>query len=393
MGSGVRLGKILDFEIRLDYSWFLVFLMSSWIMATSVFPEEYGLNAPASRALGVAAALLLFASVLVHELSHAVVARKHGIEVAGITLFLFGGVAQIKGEPETPRSEFLIAGVGPLVSGAIGLACLGLAWGLAPGVLARPLAALCHYLGVCNLGLACFNMIPGFPLDGGRLLRSGIWRVTGSLRKATRWASNVGQAFGWLLVGYGLWETLRHHNFSGLWLVLVGWFLKNAARAAYQQLLLRRALRGVPLAEVMTHDIPQVDADIRIPEFVERYLMRCDYALYPVVREGELVGVVSVDDVRHLGRQYWGVTCVGALSHQPEQEGVLREDQDAWEAFTRILDTETSRLLVIRDGRLEGTVSRTSIIRLVQRKMRLGHPAERPSPSRAAASRTRGWAP
>jgi len=371
MGGSIRLGSLLGFEIKLDLSWFLVLCLTTWSLASGVFPAVYHFNTVMSWALGFAAAILLFVSVLIHELSHALVARQHGIEVTGITLFLFGGVAQLKDEPPSPRSEFLIAGVGPLTSMALGVATLGLSLWLPLHGMLRPAAAVLNYLGIVNIALAVFNLVPGFPLDGGRLLRSTIWHFTGSLREATRWASMFGQGFGYLMIGYGVFRVVVH-EFSGLWMVFVGWFLSSAAQSAYQQLLLQRALCGVPVSDLMTNDVPQVDGDMRIPEFVTGYVLQHDYSTYPVLRHGEFMGVVSIEDVRHLDRAVWGVTCVGALAHQPDEERMVAHNQDAWYALKQMVEYDAPRLLVINEGRLQGIVSRDAIMRLVQMEARPG---------------------
>jgi Zn-dependent protease/CBS domain-containing protein len=372
MGGSVRLGKISEFEIRLDYSWFLVLLLMAWTLSVGVFPTVYRFEPGISWVLGTLAALLLFASVLVHELSHAVVARRHGTEVHGITLFLFGGVAHLKDEPTSPKAEFLIAGVGPLTSLAIGAVCLGLSFVLPIGGALRPVAAVLNYLGIVNIALALFNLVPGFPLDGGRLLRAAVWHYTGSIRKATRWAALAGQAFGWILIAVGLMRVVGAGDPGGLWLVFVGWFLNRAAQSSYQQLLLRRALSGVSVSEVMTQEVPLIDAEMRIPEFVEGYVLRHEHTVYPVTRDGEFVGVVTLDDVRQLDRDLWGVTSVGSLARAPEKARVLHHDQDAWDALTQMVENDAPRLLVVENGRLEGVVSREAILRLVQLKSRLG---------------------
>ena len=372
MGGSIRLGSLFGFEIRLDLSWFLVLCLTTWSLASGVFPTVYHFGPSMSWSLGFIAALLLFASVLIHELSHALVARQHGIEVTRITLFLFGGVAQLKDEPNSPRAEFFIAGVGPLTSLALGAACLGLSLSFPVHGVLRPSAAVLNYLGIVNIALALFNLVPGFPLDGGRLLRSAIWHFTGSLREATRWASLFGQGFGYLMVGYGVFRVALAHDFSGLWMVFVGWFLSSAAQTAYQQLLLRRALSGVPVSDVMTNEVPQVDGDMRIPEFVTDYVLQHDYSAYPVVRRGEFMGIVSINDVRHLDRELWGVTCVGAITHQPDEERVVHHNQDAWHALTQMVENDAPRLLVVDNGRLRGIVSREAIMRLVQMKASLG---------------------
>jgi Zn-dependent protease len=366
----MRLGRLLGFEIRLDASWFLVFGLLTWSLAMGVFPAVYGFGPGASWALGILAALLLFASVVAHELSHAVVARMFKIEVSAITLFLFGGVAQIKGEPGTPLAELLIAAAGPIVSFLLGMACLGLSWTAPTLAVLRPAVAIVNYLGVINVALALFNLIPGFPLDGGRILRAIVWRITGSLARATKCASASGQFFGWAMILWGLFRFAAAHDLGGLWLVFVGWFLNSSAQAAYQQIILRKALQGVAIGELVTDEVPQVDGDIRIPAFVQNYLLRHDYPVYPVVRKGEFMGIVTVEDVKKLERDFWGVTSVGALARVPDEERVVEDDRDAWDVLTQMLEHDASRLLVVQHGKLLGIVSREAILRLAQLKTR-----------------------
>jgi len=372
MGGSIRLGRVLGLEIRLDYSWFLVLFLMSWTLSSSVFPAVYGFDPKTSWVLGTISALLLFASVLVHELSHAIVARWHGIEVSCITLFLFGGVAQLKDEPNSPRAEFLITGVGPVTSLVLGGVSLAVSLVTPMAGLLRPTAAVLNYLGIVNIALALFNLIPGFPLDGGRLLRSVIWHYSGDIRKATQWAAGMGQLFGFILMTFGVLRTVVGGDLGGIWMVFVGWFLGRAAQSAYQQLLLRYALSGVLVSQVMTHEVPVIDADTRVATFVEEYVLRNEHTIYPVTRGGEFVGVITLDDVRGLERDCWGVTCVGALTHEPEGARVLHHDQDAWDALTQMVEHDAPRLLVVDDGKLEGIVSRETILRLVRMKSRLG---------------------
>jgi Zn-dependent protease/CBS domain-containing protein len=398
MGNSIRVGKILGIEIRLDYSWFLVFLLIVFILGFGFFPAEYQFGPALSLALGVIAALLLFACVLIHEISHSLVARQYGIEVHGITLFLFGGVAQIKGEPETPAQEFFIAGIGPVVSAALGLFALGVAWVLANAGTPLPPIALLSYLGWINLLLAVFNLIPGFPMDGGRILRSALWKASGDLVHATRWASFAGRGFGYLLIAGGVFLIFAGiaagaFHFGGLWLIFIGWFLNNAAQAAFQQLLVRRALSEVPVTEAMLPDLPAVDAETRVDDFVNQYLLRQDNRLYPVSRDDEIVGLVTLDDVRKLDRQYWGVTAVGALARAAEQEQAVEDTASAWDALTTMVDADRALLLVRREGRVQGIVTQESIMRLAQRKLSLDVPAEGSRGRRPAAPRNRGLAP
>lgn len=233
--AGFRLGSSFGVEITVDYSWFVLFALILWSFSGSVFPDTLpGMSGLAYLLMGLIAAVLFFASLLLHELSHALVARAKGIPVDGITLFIFGGVARTKMEAERPGDEFQIAGVGPLTSlllGALffGLAFYGEEWGVEPAVL-----TVSGYLALLNVVLAAFNLLPGFPLDGGRLLRAVLWKFTGDLTRATRWATHAGQGLGWLLIALGVYEVLTGYVMSGLWLVFIAWFLRDAARRSYQ---------------------------------------------------------------------------------------------------------------------------------------------------------------
>jgi Zn-dependent protease len=367
--GGIRLGQIAGIEVRLDYSWFLVFFLLVWNLSAVVFPG-LGFGGPEAWVLGVAGALLLFASVLLHEFSHAVLARRYGLEVTEITLFLFGGVAQIKQDPATPAAEFLIAGIGPVVSAALGAACIALSWMWKAAGLSPAIVALFGYLGAINLTLALFNLIPGLPLDGGRLLRSLIWGATHNARKATRWASNIGRGLALALIGLGIYRILGG-DLGGIWLVLIGWFMKSAAEATYQQHLLRRALAGVPVREVLSMEPPSIDADLRVAEVVELYLVRESYAAYPLVREGELVGVLAVEDVRSLERDLWGVTAAFSIARPVDPHALIEPQADAWDAFRQMLETDQAQLYVAHDGCFEGVVSREGLLKAVQRQAQL----------------------
>jgi Zn-dependent protease/CBS domain-containing protein len=367
MLGNIRLGSVLGIEIRLDYSWFLVLALMTWSLATGVFPVLYGMGRAESWGLGAAAALLLFGCVLVHELAHGLAARREGIETEAITLFLLGGVAQIAGEPPSPGVEARIAAAGPFASVVLGLAGLGAAASLPDRPALLPLQALFHYVGMLNLALALFNLVPALPLDGGRLLRSALWHCTGSLQRATAWAAAGGRLFGWSMIALGLCRTLQG-DVAALWLTLIGSFLNGAARAAHQQTVLRGALSGLSVADVMTREVPAVDAELRVPQFIEGYLLCGPHATYPVIREGELVGLISAEDVRRLEPQYWGVTCVGALARCAEEERLVQDDQDAWDAVSRMLETDAPRLLVLHGERLRGIVCREAVLRRARRR-------------------------
>jgi Zn-dependent protease/CBS domain-containing protein len=321
--------------------------------------------------MGIAGALVYFLSVLLHELSHSLVARRYGLEMRGITLFIFGGVAEMPGEPPTAQAELLVAAAGPAASFGIALACgVGYAAATAAG-LPAPVGAVCGLLGGLNAMLALFNLVPAFPLDGGRMLRAVLWGWSGNLRRATRIASTIGAGFGLLLVGLGLISTIRG-SWSGLWLVLVGFFVRNAAQASYQQLLLRRTLEGEPVSRFMQTDPVTVPRAISVLDLVQGYIYRYHFKMFPVVDDGgRLLGCVTTRQVRELPREEWDRQTVGALAERCGSENTVRADTDAMQALATMSRTGASRLMVVDGDRLLGILALKDLLRFFSLKMEL----------------------
>lgn len=283
-GNAWRLGRVGGVEIRVDSSWVLIALLITYSLYQQ-FSEAFGrLGQGALVVLAIASALLFFGSVLVHELAHAVTARRRGIAVRGITLFLFGGATHAKVEARGPRDELVISIVGPVTSA--GLAALFWLLGTALRSTVEPIGGGLRYLGAVNLALAVFNMLPGFPLDGGRVLRSLVWRATGSMARATRVASISGQTVGFLLVGIGVFFLARGLLVSAIWLAAIGWFLAQAARSSYAEIEVRRILESVEAEDLMTPELVSVPPDITLRDAVDRYFMRYDHAAFPVEDDG-----------------------------------------------------------------------------------------------------------
>jgi len=368
---GVRLGKIFGFEISIDWSWLLIFFLVVFTLASGYFPSlRHHFNVATNWGLGVAAAILLFASVLIHEISHSLVARRYGIDVRGITLFIFGGVSQTAEEPKSATEEFWMALAGPATSFALagvfaGIEALGLAadWPTAA-------VALVGYLATINFFLAVFNLVPGFPLDGGRVLRSIVWGATGDLQKATRWASYSGQGFGYLLMAFGFaMIVIMGALIGGLWLIFIGWFLTGAARSSYEQLVVRQALSGVPVERVMTTDVPEIPATMTVRQFVDEQLLRHDYACYPVLRGEDVFGVVGAEEVRTVPSQMWDFTSVEQIAHRIDGAYEVNANDDVWDALGKLARQDVCRLMVMEDGHLKGTLGRDAIYRLLRTKM------------------------
>lgn len=390
-GGGFRMGRLFGVEIRVDWSLAIIFALILFNLGAGLFPLWHPDWSPL-LAWGVAfgAAVAFFVSVLLHELSHAVVARANGISVRGITLFLFGGLAHMEGEPPTPRSEFLMAIVGPVTSAAIGIAAATGGWALAgpalaPAVeandpealqaaLARvgPVATLLLWLGPVNVILALFNVLPGFPLDGGRVLRSVLWGITDDLVKATRWASRAGQAFAWLLMAWGVLDILAGAFAQGIWLILIGWFLNTAARRSYQELLIRQALEDVPVARVMRSHLDRVSPEMSIQSFVRDHVMVTEQQAFPVERDESLVGLVSLYDLRKVPQTEWGVTPVQAIMTPVESLSTLPPDVGAERALEELSRHDVEQIPIVEGRRLLGLVRRGDLVKWLA--IRTGQP-------------------
>lgn len=373
--SGLRLGSVFGFEIRIDYSWFVIFFLLLWSLSAGFFPASVpGLEPLTYAIMGVVGTLLFFASLLAHELSHSLVARSKGITVEGITLFIFGGMARTRMESEDPDDELQIAGIGPVVSVGLGLLFLGVAWVADRAGLGEPVRSVAWYLGFINLLLAAFNLLPGFPLDGGRLFRAFAWKRTGDLTRATRWASNGGRWLGYGLMGLGFLQVFAGAVLGGLWLVFIGWFLRGAAEMTFSQHLLRRVMEGVTARAVMSEDPETVGPETSLQELVEEYFLRRPYQSYPVTDGPGLVGLVTLEQVKGVPRDEWPVRRVADVMRPVGEEVVVEPDDPVTEVLTRMRDSGTGRALVVRAGRLVGIVSGSDLARWAQRAQELGPP-------------------
>lgn len=370
-GKTIDLFSIFGFKIRLDLSWFIVAVLITWSLAVGYFPHVHeDLSPTAYWTMGLLGAVGLFGSVVVHELSHATVARRFGVEMRGITLFIFGGVAEMTEEPPSPKAEFWVAIAGPIASFAIAGAFFAL------GAVALPTEAalVVGYLAVINVILAVFNLIPAFPLDGGRILRSILWQWKDSLRWATRVTSAIGAGFGWVLIGLGVLQLLvgGMQAFVGaMWLALIGLFLRGAAQMSYQQLLLRRVLEGEPVSRFMETEPVTVPRHISVAELVEDYVYRHHFKLYPVVDAGRLVGCVTTREVKELPREEWDSTSVGALAEQCSPDNSVAPDADAMEVLSRMSRNRASRLLVVDAGHLVGIITLKDLLEFFSLKIEL----------------------
>ena len=364
MKGAIRLGSIRGIEIGVHYNWLLIFFLVAWSLAMGYFPQSYpGWTSLVYWITGVIASILLFVSVLLHELAHSFVAQARGLPVRSITLFIFGGVSNIVREAENPRTEFAMAVVGPLSS----LVIAGVFYSLflvVPNKL-DPLAALLSYLALINAFLAVFNLIPGFPLDGGRVLRSIIWGATGNLVKATNIAATVGRLFGWGLIGVGLFQILRGNFLGGLWIAFIGWFLSNAADSSRQETTVQEYLKGFKVKDVMTPNPQTISPGATVLEVVQGIFSQYHRRAVPVARDGKLVGIVTLTNIRGLPQEKWAITPVEAIMTKAPLQCVSPED-DLARAMAMIAEQDVNQVLVCTDSGLVGIISRADIIRHLQ---------------------------
>lgn len=381
--GGIRLGRLFDIDIVADWSLLVIFALIALNLGVGLFPAWHPTWSPALVwSVALLAAVLFFASIVVHELAHALVAKRSGIPVRRITLFVFGGMAHMDREPPSPRAELLMAAVGPLVSLVLGIAAILAGSALASDVMSRygeepvlamralgPVSTLLLWLGPINVLLGLFNLIPGFPLDGGRVLRAILWWSSGNLERATRWAARVGRAFAWVLMAAGISmlfgmrvPLLGAGVGQGLWLLLIGWFLNNAARASYQQLLVRTAFEDLTVADMMRRHPQLVAPEVTVDELVRDYFMQSDQQAFPVVGiDGRLLGLVEMPQVRAVSRQEWSITKVRDIMTPAEEVEAVTPDEDAVHALHSLADHE--QVPVVVQGRVAGVLQRQDLMR------------------------------
>jgi Zn-dependent protease/CBS domain-containing protein len=365
-GTSWRVGRVAGIEVRIDSSWAVIALLitySMYLRLSVLYPE---LSGGGAVALAIVSAVLFFGSVLVHELAHALVSQARGIRVQDITLFLFGGATRARVDSRGPGDEFLIALVGPLTSGLLA-GLFGIVAGLGREVLSRPLAGTFGYLAWVNLLLAGFNLVPGFPLDGGRLLRSAIWKATGSLPRATRIASVSGQGVGWLLVAAGVAWLLAGDLAGGIWFAFIGWFLVQAARSSYQDLQLQQLLRGVEAEDVMAGDLRRIPPELSLQEAVDDYFMRYDHGAFPVEEGGRTIGLLTLRGVRRVPREQWPTHRVRDHMVPLGDQVVVAPDARMDGVLGKLQDGEAGRVLVAQDDEVVGIITPSDLTRWLRR--------------------------
>jgi Zn-dependent protease/CBS domain-containing protein len=360
MQGSFKLGSIAGIDIRVHYTWLFAFFLIAWSLALGYFPmADQGLGTTTYWLLGVVSALLLFGSVLVHELGHSLVATARGLRVDNITLFIFGGISSIAGEATSARDEFLIAVVGPLTS----LVLAGVFWVIGQIVSSTSaVGAVAGYLAFTNLLLGGFNIVPAFPLDGGRVLRSIIWGVTGDMPRATRISSYVGQAFAFVLIGWGVVRAFSGDVFGGLWIGFIGWFLNSGAEGSRQQVAVQSQLAGVLVTRVMDPSPETLSSRVSVRDFVMEHALRRGQRALPVVEDGRLLGIVSVTDAKHLNQDAWAITPVRDVMTRVPLKTLTPED-DLAAALQLMVESGVHQLPIVRNDALLGMLSRGDVMR------------------------------
>lgn len=366
MEAQIKLGRIFGIQIGLHYSWLIIALLIAFSLAGHFGTAHPNWGRGVIWGMAISTALLFFAAIVAHELSHALVARGRGLPVRSITLFALGGVAQFEKEAEDAKTEFLVSIVGPLASVVIGFVCLVLAWVLGWTMMTEPttpLIAMLVWLGYINLGLAVFNMLPGFPLDGGRVLRALIWWRTGSAQQATRLASQTGQFVALAFIFFGIVRFFGGAGFNGLWLTFIGWFLLNAAKATVAQQELTEHLRGVRVADLMTLDCTLLDGNDNLQTFVNDYLLHTGRRCFLVAEQGVVTGLITPHEVKGIPKARWPFTTVYEAMRPLDQLRTVSPETPVSEALEIIGREDINQLPALANGQLAGMISREQILR------------------------------
>ncbi len=370
MPGSIRLGKIAGIDIYIHVSWLIIVVLLTWSLDIQFSASYPGWGTATYWVVSLIATLLLFAAVLLHELAHSVVARARGLSVKNITLYIWGGLSNIEQEPRSPGIEFQMAVVGPATNLLIaGLAYLLL---LALGKGTSPVTALLGYLALANLLLGLFNLIPGFPLDGGRVLRSIVWKVSGNLRTATRVTTLVGQIVAYLFIFWGIWQFFLGNVLGGIWIGFIGWFLLSAGQSANSQVMLQSMFRGVKVSEVMNPSPMTTPANISLQKLVYDYLLPGGVSYALVMQGDRLAGLIKLSDIRHIPQEEWGQVPVGHAMIPLEKLHIVTPQQSLNDVLPLMAGRDVNQLPVVQDDHLVGLLSRDAIIHFIEVRRGLG---------------------
>ncbi len=371
MGSSIKLGRVFGIEIGIHWSWIFIFAIVTWSFATTIFDKFYPEWSTAQRWLGGAfVSVIFFLSVLAHELSHAIVSNRNGLPVKTITLFVFGGVSNLTREPDTAGLEFRIAIVGPAMSLALGALFAGL-WALV-----RPVndgvAGICADLAVINASLAVFNMLPGFPLDGGRVFRAFVWSRNKDRLAATRTAARTGEWIAYGIMGLGVVYTFLGALVGGIWMLLIGMFLRNASSASYEQLVVETTLAGVLVRDVMQTEVHAVPPDVNVEELVQEHVLRRNARCFAVIAAGDFAGLVTLTDIRKVPRDQWPTTSVYRAMTPASRLHTVAPDENLQRVLRLMAEHDVNQLPVVYGRELVGMLNRGDVMRFIQLRQEVG---------------------
>jgi len=378
MRSNVKLGTISGIEIGLHYSWFIIAALIAFSLAEHFRQVNPSWGPGQIWIAALVTAALFFATLLLHELAHSLVAQARGLKVRAITLFALGGVSQIQDDATDAKTEFWVAIAGPIASLIISVGCLAIALGLGWQRSTEPQTAttgVLVWLGYINFALAVFNMIPGFPLDGGRVLRAIVWAITKSSDRSARIAARVGQFVAFLFILDGIWQFFSGAGFGGLWIAFIGWFLMDAAKASYADVEITTALRGIRVSEVMSRDCAIVSPRMSLQEFVNAYLLRAGERCFAVEEQGRFVGLVTPRDVSSIPRDRWDTATVREAMRPPQELHIITPETPVLDALKLLTSKDVNQLPVVANGSLKGVVSRAQLLQLLQVSSELQLPA------------------
>jgi Zn-dependent protease/CBS domain-containing protein len=371
-GKRIPLFKLFGFKVNVDASWLILAVLVTWSLAKGLFPYYFtGFSNSTYWWMGIAGALGLFMSIIFHEFCHSLVARQFGMPMKGITLFIFGGVAEMESEPTSPKAEFLMAIAGPLASILLGVVFYLVHIGATSAGWSNPVRGVLMYLMIINLVLAGFNLLPAFPLDGGRVLRSILWSVKGSLRWATRIASGLGSAIGVFMIIFGVLSFISGSFIGGIWYFLIGLFIRQASKMSYSQLLMRNALAGEQIQHFMKTDPITVSSSLPVDQLVNDYFYKFHYKMFPVSDGNGLLGCVTTKQVKELAREEWNRRTVRDVLIPCSEENSVSSQTDAMQALSLMHRTGNSRLMVVDNNRLLGIVTLKDMLKFLSLKIDL----------------------
>jgi Zn-dependent protease len=366
----IPLGRILGIPIGADPSWFLIFILVTWMLAASYFPGEFKSWPTAQYWLvGAVTAVLFFVSVVLHELGHSIVALRYKIPVTSITLFIFGGIARIAAEPPSAGAEFFIALAGPLTSFLLAV-IFGLLQAISSSL--APVFAAVKYLAYINGSLALFNLIPGFPLDGGRVFRAIVWGFTHNLRRATQIAATLGRMVAFIFILFGVWEILQGNWANGLWIAFIGWFLENAASGQIQQQQIHNLLAGHTVAQAMSHNCATASVSLTLQELVDRHILGEGQRCLMLTRGEEVAGLLTLHHIREIPRDHWTTVTAGEVMTPISKMKQTRPEVGLEEALEEMGADGVNQLPVMKNGQVEGMLSREDIIHYLRTLHQLG---------------------